>query len=77
MLVDIGLPDIPGDALIAEIRALHPELPILVVSGHDEAELRAQFAADARIGVLPKPYGRPELRAAIAAVGVEATAAKV
>lgn len=35
-LVDISLPDKNGLELIKDIRALHPGLPILVVSMHDE-----------------------------------------
>jgi DNA-binding NarL/FixJ family response regulator len=36
VLCDISLPDKNGLELIKDIRALHPELPILVVSMHDE-----------------------------------------
>jgi DNA-binding NarL/FixJ family response regulator len=35
-LLDISLPDKSGLELIKDIRALHPELPVLVVSMHDE-----------------------------------------
>src|SRR6516225_3107014 len=35
-LLDISLPDKNGLELIKDIRALHPDLPILVVSMHDE-----------------------------------------
>jgi len=35
-LVDISLPDKTGLELIKDLRALHPDLPILVVSMHDE-----------------------------------------
>src|SRR6185312_7557014 len=36
-LVDISLPDKNGLELIKDIRSLKPELPILIVSMHDEA----------------------------------------
>jgi DNA-binding NarL/FixJ family response regulator len=36
VLCDISLPDRNGLELIKDIRALHPDLPILVVSMHDE-----------------------------------------
>ncbi|HTB82799.1 MAG TPA: response regulator transcription factor [Candidatus Sulfotelmatobacter sp.] len=36
VLCDISLPDKNGLELIKDIRAMHPELPILVVSMHDE-----------------------------------------
>ena len=37
VLLDISLPDRSGLELIKDVHALHPELPILVVSMHDEA----------------------------------------
>ena len=37
VLLDISLPDRSGLELIKDVHALHPELPVLVVSMHDEA----------------------------------------
>lgn len=36
-IVDMSLPGISGIELIKTIRALHPELPVLVISMHDES----------------------------------------
>ena len=38
-IVDIGLPDIKGDVLVGELRARHPDLPIIVASGYDDPAL--------------------------------------
>jgi PAS domain S-box-containing protein len=70
VLVDIGLPDKRGDALIRELRALSSDLPILIASGYDEAELRQRFSTDRRIGVLKKPYGAEHLQAGLRALGI-------
>src|SRR5687768_14412163 len=56
VIVDMGLPDRPGDQLAAEMRAKLQNVPILIASGRSERELKDKFAADKRIGVLVKPY---------------------
>ena len=35
MVADVGLPDRKGDVLAGELRALHPELPIIIATGYD------------------------------------------
>jgi DNA-binding response OmpR family regulator len=43
VVVDMGLPDRRGDALIREMRALHPSLPVVLATGADSKELRSLF----------------------------------
>ncbi len=73
-LVDIGLPDRPGDQLAAEIHALRSDLPIVIASGRSGRELRERFIGNPRIAILVKPYTGPLLLEVLAAVGVAATA---
>ena len=73
-LLDIGLPDRPGDQLAAEIHALRSDLPIVIASGRSGRELREKFAGNPRIAVLVKPYTGPLLLEVLAGVGVAATA---
>jgi CheY-like chemotaxis protein len=72
VIIDLGLPDRPGDAVAADIRALHSELPILIASGRSEHELKEQFSADKRVAVLSKPYTGPLLVEALTSLGVKA-----
>jgi CheY-like chemotaxis protein len=69
-LIDIGLPDAPGDILVAELRATYPEMPIVVASGHTEAALRDRIKSERTVGFLTKPYALEEMRSALRAVGV-------
>ena len=71
-VVDVGLPDERGDALARRLRALRPELPILMASGYDQGDLIAQFADDDGVGVLSKPYTEADLARALESVGVKA-----
>src|SRR5271154_973166 len=46
VIVDVGLPDRPGDSLAAELRTKWAELPIIIASGHDRTALLARFKDD-------------------------------
>ena len=69
-LIDMGLPDRPGDQLADEIQALRADLPIVIASGRSGRELRERFAASPRIAILVKPYTAPLLLETLAGVGV-------
>ena len=64
-MVDLGLPDRPGEELIAEIKMLRPDLPIIVASGYSEDVLRARIKADTGLAFLNKPYDLARLQSAI------------
>jgi CheY-like chemotaxis protein len=70
MVVDLGLPDRPGDQLAAEIRKQYPDLPILIASGRSEKELKERFAIDDRVAIMVKPYTGPMLLQALQSLGV-------
>lgn len=69
-IIDLGLPDRPGDALVNDIRAASPALPIVIASGRGDAQLVRRFRADAQTRILPKPYGEEALINALVALGV-------
>jgi CheY-like chemotaxis protein len=70
VVVDLGLPDRPGDQLAAEIRRHWPTLPILIASGRSERELKERFAVDAHVAIMVKPYTGPMLLQALQSLGV-------
>src|SRR5690606_35623833 len=67
-LVDLGLPDRPGEELIHDIRARLPDLPVVVVTGRDASALSEKTRALPDLGFLEKPYDMPELEQALAAI---------
>ena len=69
-VIDMGLPDRPGDHLISDLRKMCPDLPIIVASGYGEGELRRRFKAYDKFAFLNKPYERTSLRAAINSLGL-------
>jgi len=48
--------------LIAELRARHPELPIVVATGYDDPEMRRRFEGDRRVAFMRKPYTQADLK---------------
>ena len=69
-VIDMGLPDRPGDQLATEIQALRTGLPMVIASGRSGRELRERFAGHARVAILVKPYTAQLLLEALAEVGV-------
>lgn len=69
-IIDLGLPDRPGDQIAAEIRAANRDLAILVASGHSDDELKTRFAGDARVALVGKPYSGAALIDALSSLGV-------
>jgi CheY-like chemotaxis protein len=72
IVTDILMPDGDGWDAIAEVRRLQPEIRVLAISGGARempanAVLRAARAAGA-LGLLAKPFTRPEFLAAVARV---------
>ena len=69
-IVDMGLPDAKGNAVIEQLRAVDPHLAIVVASGEDEASIREQFKGDSSIMVLSKPYTIDQLHSALRSIGL-------
>jgi len=70
IIIDVGLPDRPGDKLAGELRAQWTDLPIIIASGRDRHELARQFSHDDRVVVVGKPYTADMLLDALRDVGV-------
>jgi len=61
-IVDVGLPDRRGDVLVGELRALYPQMPVVIATGYDSVELTRRFADDPRIALIRKPYTQDDLK---------------
>ncbi|MFC3077701.1 response regulator [Phenylobacterium terrae] len=71
-VIDIGLPDGRGDALVAELRARRPGAPVVLASGYNDEDLRGRLSADEQVTFLDKPFDGAALEAALRALGVAA-----
>lgn len=61
-VLDLSMPGLPGERVLAELRRSHPKLPVVVLSGFVSApdDLTGAFS------VLEKPIGTPQLSAELA-----------
>jgi CheY-like chemotaxis protein len=70
MVLDLTMPDMGGGEAFERARALRPDLPVVLVSGFDEADAVERFAARGLHAFLRKPFEPEDLidkvRAALA-----------
>jgi DNA-binding response OmpR family regulator len=64
-MVDLGLPDRPGEELVCELRDLYPTLPIIIASGKGAGAIDGNVRSLANIAFVTKPYNFEDLREAI------------
>jgi two-component system, cell cycle sensor histidine kinase and response regulator CckA len=65
LVTDVRMPELSGHDLADRVRRVHPELPILFVSGYpEEADLKARLG-DPRSAFLPKPFTPDALLGAV------------
>lgn len=55
-ILDVNLEHGSGLDLLQRIRARNPELPVIVVTGGDDAQVRERLAGDSSAAFLPKPF---------------------
>lgn len=67
-LLDLNMPGVKGFEGLLELRILFPRLPVVVVSGHEEARIITEALSYGVAGFIPKSAKKSELAEAIAEV---------
>jgi CheY-like chemotaxis protein len=65
VITDYDMPEMAGDELVANIRTLSPDQPIVLITACADSLIRQDSCADA---ILSKPFGVAELRHTLAAL---------
>lgn len=65
VLLDIGLPDGDGLAVLEIIQTIAPSLPVIVLTAFTSQDYRAKSLSGGAFSYLTKPYNRDELRAVL------------
>ncbi len=68
VLLDLNIPGVQGFDGLLQIRTRHPQLPVVVVSGHEEPKVVAEALSYGAAGFIPKSVRKAELAHAIRAV---------
>lgn len=68
VVLDLGLPDIDGMELLAEIRQTSPAMPVIILTARDAVADRVEGLESGADDYLVKPFALPELVARIRAL---------
>ena len=66
VLLDLSMPEMDGSELLSAIRRIRPQLPVILMSGHDERFVRDRVRLEDVNGLLRKPFGFEGLQDALA-----------
>ena len=65
VLLDLGLPDADGFALLSELRRNHPGIAVVVLSAREDRESMTRALDLGAVGFIPKSASRPVMLAAL------------
>jgi len=65
VLLDLGLPDAEGFALLNELRSSHPGIALVVLSAREDRESMTRALDLGAVGFIPKSASRPVMLAAL------------
>jgi two-component system cell cycle sensor histidine kinase/response regulator CckA len=66
IVLDYTMPGMDGAATSRRLRVIRPDVPLLMTSGHDEAEVRAKCGVPDMAGFIAKPYNLRQLNEVLA-----------
>jgi len=61
ILLDLTMTGMDGRATLHELRQMKLDVPVLIMSGYSEVDVRERFPNDPRLSFLPKPFTPEEL----------------
>ena len=68
LVLDLYMPDMSGLDLMQRIADHRPKLPVIIITGHDEPDMRSRCMSAGARAYLFKPVGGPALLGTIARV---------
>jgi CheY-like chemotaxis protein len=71
VLLDLSLPAVRGDVVLAHLRQADPRLPVIVVSGNTDHELARRTLALGAFDYITKPFDLERLARALGAASVD------
>jgi len=66
VLLDMTMPGMTPEEIFRQLREIRPDLPVIILSGHEEATVRTHFGVGTIAGCIQKPYTDLDLEATLA-----------
>ena len=73
VFLDLKLPDIPGDEVYVQLKEIHPDLPIVVITGYPDSEILSKILSTGPVTVIKKPIEFDQLNKAVKQLGHKGT----
>lgn len=67
-LLDLSMPDVHGFDGLLQLRTRHPRLPVVIVSGHEDAKIISEALSYGAAGFIPKSARKDDLASAIRSI---------
>jgi PAS domain S-box-containing protein len=61
IMLDLSMPGLNGEETFRELRAINPDVRVLLSSGYSQDEVSARFAGQSAVGFIQKPYDAEQL----------------
>jgi excisionase family DNA binding protein len=69
VFLDLKLPDVPGDELYKILKGLHPDMPIVIITGYPDSELLSKILQSGPVTVIQKPIDFEQLNRTVRQLG--------
>ena len=69
VFLDLKLPDMPGDEVYKALKATHPEVPIVIITGYPDSEVLSRILAHGSVTVIQKPLEFEQLNRTVRQLG--------
>ena len=66
VLLDMNMPRLSGLALLKEMRGLRIKVPVLIITGNQDAKVAADAISAGVLAYVPKPFDLPQLEHLVA-----------
>ncbi|MDF1785157.1 MAG: response regulator [Verrucomicrobiales bacterium] len=69
VFLDLKLPDMAGDELYAKLKELHPDMPIVIITGYPDSEILSKILSSGPVTVIKKPIEFDQLNRTVRILG--------
>ena len=69
VFLDLKLPDIPGDELYKKFKEMHPDMPIVIITGYPDSEILSKILSHGAVTVIQKPIEFEHLNRTVRQLG--------